>query len=235
MRILAVIPARAGSKRIPDKNIRAFFGRPIIEYSIETALECGLFDAIHVSTDSDRIRTIAAAMGADCRFVRPAELADDITPLRDVLRFVRDSYAQIDVRYDIICRISACAPLLVPHDLISAFNLMAGLDCQRRVTAVTAIRRYSAPLFRALRMDPDGLLHPIEPGKLFNSEHNLSPMYHDTGTFSFLPDRSLDLEGAAYFLNRIGYLMPMERAVDIDDEADWRLAEVLFAGQRAKA
>jgi pseudaminic acid cytidylyltransferase len=229
VRLLAIIPARSGSKRIPCKNIRKFFGRPIIEYSIETARDCGLFDAIHVSTDSESIRDIAVAMGADCKFVRPSHLADDTTPLRDVLRFVRDSYAGTGSPFDIFCRISACAPLLRAEDLIAAYSLMADLDYQRPVTSV---RRYSAPLFRAHRMDPRGLLHPIEPDKLVNSEHGLTPLYHDVGSFSFLPDRTLDLEGTAYFQNRIGYIMPLERAVDIDDEADWRLAEILFAGQK---
>src|SRR5690242_14371761 len=82
---LAVIPARGGSKRIPRKNIKPFCGKPIMAWSIEAARASGLFDAILISTDDDEIAAVARAHGADVPFVRPAELADDFTPMLPVV------------------------------------------------------------------------------------------------------------------------------------------------------
>ena len=85
---LCVIPARGGSKRIPRKNIRPFCGKPILAYSIEAALETGLFDRVMVSTDDEEIAEVAQAHGAEIPFLRPGELADDHTGTNAVAQAV---------------------------------------------------------------------------------------------------------------------------------------------------
>src|SRR5689334_448973 len=97
---LAIIPARSGSKRIPNKNVKPFHGRPVIEYSLAAARESGLFDVIHVSTDSEAIAEIATKLEAPVDFLRPPTLAGDTVPLRDVLRFVRDRYDHLGRTFD---------------------------------------------------------------------------------------------------------------------------------------
>src|SRR3981189_1479338 len=90
---LAVIPARGGSKRIPEKNIREFFGRPMIAYILETARRSGLFDVIHVSTESPGTAEVVERLGFPVAFSRPAELADEHTPLMPVLRHAAATFA----------------------------------------------------------------------------------------------------------------------------------------------
>ena len=228
---LAIIPARAGSKRIPDKNIRDFCGRPIIAYSLEAARHSGLFSEIHVSTDNERIRAIVESLGFPVIFARPAELADDHTPLRDVLRYVRDRYAALGRHFDCICRLSACAPLIGAAELVAAERVFAAHEGKQAVTAVT---RYPAPLDRAFTMDEAGILKPLRDDRLFERSQDLETGYYDSGTFAFLPPTHLDLEGPAFYQNRLGYVLPRDKGVDIDEPEDWALAELIFAGRKTR-
>ncbi len=103
MKNLCIIPARGGSKRIPRKNIKPFMGKPIIAYSIEAALESGLFDEVMVSTDDEEIATIARQYGAAVPFMRSEETSNDFATTADVLKEVVNMYAQQGKTFDTIC------------------------------------------------------------------------------------------------------------------------------------
>lgn len=227
---LAIIPARAGSKRIPDKNIRDFFGRPIIAYSLDAARDSGLFSEIHVSTDSPRIRETVESLGYPVAFLRPAALADDKTPLRDVLRYVRDRYAESGRHFDSICRLSACAPLIDGADIVAAERLFAAHGGSHAVTAVT---RFPAPIDRAFALDGSGHLTPVKADRQFARSQDLDMSYYDSGTFALLAPRHLDLEGAAFYQDRLGFVLPRDKGIDIDELEDWTLAELIFAGRQS--
>ena len=110
---LAVIPARGGSKRIPRKNIKLFFGKPIIAYSIEAAQKSNLFDGIVVSTDDDEIRDISQSYGADVPFVRPESLADDHTGTLDVIKHAIQILEERHLDFENICCIVFCINLIL--------------------------------------------------------------------------------------------------------------------------
>ncbi len=120
---IAIIPARGGSKRIPDKNIREFCGRPMISYTLQAARDSGLFEVIHVSTDTLRITEIAKNLGFPVNFLRPAELADDHTPIMPVLRHVVETFRERGQIFNEIALLMACAPLIEASDLIGAQRL----------------------------------------------------------------------------------------------------------------
>ena len=121
---IAIIPARAGSKRIPKKNVRPFHGKPILAYSIETAIKCGLFEAVVVSTEDQDFAAVAKHYGAKVH-MRPARLADDITGTQEVMRSAltwwKDTHG--DQPSELACCIYATAPMLHPGDLIAAAAL----------------------------------------------------------------------------------------------------------------
>lgn len=127
MSAVAIIPARGGSKRIPRKNIRPFFGKPILWYSVDTAKRSGLFDAIYVSTEDPEIATIALNYGAQ-PIVRPANLAEmNGAPDCGTQEVTRHAIAtlQLDgVKMDYACCIYPCAPMLSALDLKSGFDLV---------------------------------------------------------------------------------------------------------------
>ena len=103
MKNLCIIPARGGSKRIPHKNVKSFMGKPIIAYSIETALKSGLFDEVMVSTDDPEIAETARRYGAKVPFMRSAETANDYATTADVLREVLNKYKERGEEFDNMC------------------------------------------------------------------------------------------------------------------------------------
>ena len=117
---IAIIPARGGSKRIPNKNIRDFCGKPMISYALEAARDSALFDCIHVSTDSKKIAEATQKEGFDVDFMRTAELSDDHTPIMPVLKYVLEQYIDRGKYFDEVVLIMACAPLIDANDLISS-------------------------------------------------------------------------------------------------------------------
>ena len=114
---IAIIPARGSSKRLPGKNIRSFSGKPIIQYSIDAALESGLFSRVIVSTDSEDIAKIAIECGAEIPFTRPPEIADDITPIASVIHHALTHFKQENISYEYACCILATAPFVRVEDL----------------------------------------------------------------------------------------------------------------------
>ena len=121
---IAIVPARAGSKRIPKKNIKPFLGRPIIEYSIEIAMKSNLFDKVVVSTDDDDIARVAIGQGAEVPFIRPKELSDDFSGTHEVVghavKWLEDNGRKIDY----VCCIYATAPFIQIDDLKKGFELI---------------------------------------------------------------------------------------------------------------
>ena len=124
MKNLCIIPARGGSKRIPRKNVKPFMGKPIIAYSIEAALQSGLFDEVMVSTDDEEIAEIAKKFGAKVPFMRSKETSNDFAGTDDVLLEVLEEYKKIGKEFDILCCLYSTAPFVSSKRLIEAYNLL---------------------------------------------------------------------------------------------------------------
>lgn len=232
VRRLAIVPARGGSKRIPDKNIRPFCGRPMIAHILDTARGSGLFDVIHVSTDSPRIAETAGALGFEPQFLRPAALADDATPLMPVLRYVTETFAANGQTFDEVWLLMACAPLTEADDLRCAAQLLASTQGDKAVLAVTS---YPTPIEWAFDRAADGTLVPVSPGKFAVRSQDLTTRFYDSGTFSGFPvGRVLHSKGAGDDAGYVGYVLARHKAIDIDTEEDWRMAEMLLAGRTGR-
>ena len=129
MKKIAIIPARGGSKRIPRKNVKDFLGKPIIAYSIEAALQSGLFDEVMVSTDDEEIAAISKRYGAKVPFMRSEKTANDYAVTADVLLEVLDCYQEMGETFDIVCCIYATAPFITIDRLREADSKMVeGID-----------------------------------------------------------------------------------------------------------
>ncbi len=227
---LAIVPARGGSKRVPGKNIRDFADRPMIAHILDTARHSGLFETIHVSTESDAIAALIDRLGYKTDFMRPANLAADDTPLMPVLRYVAETYLARGHRFDEIWLLMACSPMIETVDLRGAAELYTQWQAQRAVLAVTA---YPVPVEWAYERGADGQLRPREPGKFAVQSRDLGVKYYDAGTFAVFPaQRVLGSTGAGDDTGFVGYVLPRHKAIDIDSEEDWRFAEILFAGSR---
>lgn len=225
---LAIIPARGGSRRIPNKNIRSFCGRPMIAYILEAIRKSNLFSSVHVSTESRAVADVASNCGFPPSFFRPVELSGDHIPLMPVLRYVVEQM-NIDGRsYDEVWMLSACAPLIDASDLIGAGRIYASCGSMRPVIPVV---QYPVPVEWAFRRDSDGKLEPVNPGLFATRSQDLNPAFYDTGLFGVFPARKItESVGAGDDSEFIGYEIARHKAVDIDSEDDWQFAELIYRG-----
>lgn len=230
MKRLAIIPARGGSKRIPNKNIRDFCGHPMITHVLGAAKASGLFSTVHVSTESQSIHEVAAQFGFQPDFARPNELADDQTPIMPVLRYAAQEYARRGEHFDEIWLLMACAPLINATDLGSAATMFQQSGGEQPLLAVS---EYPAPIEWAFSRDASGALTPVQAGMFAIRSQDLEKRYFDAGSFAVFPAaRVLQSRGAGSDSGFIGFVLPKGTAIDIDDEQDWHLAEAIFASRR---
>lgn len=220
MRNIAIIPARGGSKRIPRKNIKPFMGKPIIAYSIEAALQSGLFDEVMVSTDDEEIAVVARQYGAKIPFMRSERTSNDFSPLADVVDEVLGFYKSRGENFDCFCCILATAPFIIPNDLIKACLRLMEADFD----TIRPIVRFEYPIQRAFRLTSNQEVSFFYP-EFFNSRsQDLEEAYHDAGLFYF----GKCSKGLHDDNKKGGIIIPAERCQDIDDENDWRMAEFKY-------
>ncbi len=230
MTTLCIIPARGGSKRIARKNIRDFAGRPMLSYPLRAALNAGVFDHVHVSTEDAEIAAFAAAAGAAPDFLRDPSLADDHTPVRDVVRADLESFERRGRRFDTIMLLYATATTVNITDMTGGLTAFSA-DPSRPLLAVA---RAQTPLERFLAVK-DGVLIPAQAPERFASRtQDLTTVYKDAGAFAIYSAQTLhaDTDGAAAMAFR-PFELPAWKAIDIDTEDDWRHAEIITAGLRA--
>lgn len=220
MKNLCIIPARGGSKRIPRKNIKSFLGKPIIAYSIEAALESGLFEEVMVSTDDKEIAEVAKQYNAKVPFMRSAETASDYATTADVLKEVLVRYQSLGRNFDNFCCFYATAPLVQSKDVTSAFELLQ----KSNFTCVYPVVQFSYPIWRCLDIAPDGTMTRHWPEYENSRSQDLPKEYHDTGTFYWYKTKEW-LSGNI----KIGGIIVDEITIqDIDTETDWKLAEMKY-------
>ena len=223
MNNLAIIPARGGSKRIPRKNVKKFLGIPIIAYSIKLALESQLFKEVMVSTDDLEIAEIALKFGATVPFMRSEMNSNDFATTYDVIEEVISNYSVNDMFFDNICCIYSCAPLITKSSLIEAYQLLLTQD----FNSVFPIVQYSTPIQRALTYKENRVFISNEKFERTRSQ-DLEPNYFDAGQFYWLKIKVLENEKRIYTNNSGAIILSDILAQDIDNETDWKLAELKY-------
>lgn len=221
---IAIITARGGSKRIPKKNIKEFCGKPIIAYSIKTALESNLFDEVMVSTDDPKIAEIAKEYGASVPFMRSAENANDFATTNDVLNEVMDTYKKNGRVFDYVCCIYPTAPFITPQKLKDAFALLT----TDRVEQVVPVVKFSFPPQRCFVVGDDQLLHYKWPENQPRRSQDLEPYYHDAGQFYCFDANVFYQHKNPAALKAKALILPDLEVQDIDTLEDWAIAEMKY-------
>lgn len=220
---VAVITARGGSKRIPHKNIRPFCGKPILAYSIEAALQSGIFDEVMISTEDDEIAKIAQDYGAAFPFRRSEETAGDHAMTIDVMTEVVESYQKIGVRPEMVCCIYPTAPFVTAEKLKKAYTAFAESGAQ----ALIPIVKFSFPPQRCFVVDGKYVKFKWKEYELTRSQ-DLEPYYHDAGQFYMLRTDAM-MEQRTMLPERTIPLICDEMEVqDIDNLEDWKIAEIKY-------
>jgi pseudaminic acid cytidylyltransferase len=225
---VAVVTARGGSKRIPGKNIKPFLGKPMIAYSIETAKKSRLFDKIIVSTDDDRIASVAIEYGAEVPFRRPANLADDFTPTAPVVLDALEQLEGLGITTKYVCCIYPTAPFLTVESLRQGLDLMR----DQSVTGSFAVTTYPHPIFRALRVNKAGRLEMFWPEHKLSRSNDLPEAFHDVGQFYWRQVEAFRRDQSVWAPDAAPVVVPRKRAQDIDTPEDWEVAELLYGAMQ---
>lgn len=219
---ICIIPARGGSKRIPRKNIKEFSGKPIIAYSIEAAINSGLFDEVMVSTDDLEIAEIAIQYGAKVPFMRSNERANDFATTYEVLEEVLFKYNELGKIFEKACCIYACAPFISIEKLIEANKKLERFD------TVFPVVQYGFPIQRALKKDMNDSISFIQPEFELTRSQDLNASFHDAGQFYWFTTSSI-LANKSILSKNTGCVVLSEMEVqDIDNQIDWKLAELKY-------
>lgn len=218
---VAIITARGGSKRIPRKNIKTFRGKPIIAYSIETALNCGLFDYVMVSTDDDEIAEISKRFGAQVPFIRSKETADDFSGTANVVLEVLSDFKKIEKQFDNVCCIYPTAPFITKQTLEKSYQLLI----EKQFDTVFPVCAFSYPIQRALEIK-NSKTSMIWPENLNKRSQDLQQTYHDAGQFYWININSFLKEKKLFTQNTGSIILNELQVQDIDNETDWKIAEL---------
>jgi len=223
-KVVAIIPARIGSKRIPNKNIKLFAGQPIISYSIHVARETGLFDRLIVSTDSLEIAAVSKEYGAEVPFIRPAELSDDFTGTDAVILHALNWLSEHGEDIQFVCCIYATAPFTQPEYIRAGFELLKKANATSAFTVTT----YPYPIYRSLKINENERLEMIWPDYLNVRTQDLSEAYHDAGQFYWADVKKYLIEKKLFSQDAIPIILPRYLVQDIDTNEDWQHAEAMY-------
>ncbi len=221
---IAIITARSGSKGLPDKNIRELCGKPLIAYSIEAAIESGVFDTVMVSTDSEKYADISEKYGAEIPFLRSEEMSSDSAGSWDTVREVLDRYEERGQRFDTVCLLQPTSPLRTFEDIQAAYRLFEEKNADSVIGVCEAEHTplWMNKLDDSLRMD--GFI----PEEIDSLPRQALPTYYRINGAIYIVSVSRLRSKESLYDNGYAYVMPAERSVDIDGIIDFKLAETLM-------
>jgi len=220
---VAIIPARGGSKRIPKKNIKDFFGKPLIAYSIEVAIKSKLFSKIIVSTDDEEIARIAKEYGAEVPFIRPKKLSDDFTGTKDVIDHTVNYLKKNGETYDYVCTIYATAPLLQEQYLQEGYKTIINSSVKHCFSATSM----PFPIQRTFKINDEGRCEMFTPESFLVRSQDLEEAYQDAGQF-YWENQTIESNEIIFGKDSIPIIIPRNFVQDIDTLEDWKCAEVMY-------
>ncbi|MEJ8836240.1 pseudaminic acid cytidylyltransferase [Ramlibacter sp. AN1133] len=227
---VAVIPARAGSKRIPRKNILPFHGKPMIAWSIEAALGSDCFDYVMVSTDDEEAADIARAWGASVPFIRPAELSDEHTGTTAVIKHAVDWLRGDGMDAQDVCCIYATAPTLDPQDIRRGWELLRSSGCEYVFSATT----FPYPIQRALRVDHEGGVRMFSPEFAQARSQDLECGWHDAAQFYWGRADAWSALSPIFESHSRVIPIPRSRVHDIDTPEDFERLNLMYPALQAQ-
>lgn len=227
---IAIITARGGSKRIPQKNIKEFCGKPIIAYSIEAAIKSQMFETVMVSTDSEEIADIAKIYGADVPFMRSEETSNDYADTTDVLNEVITEYRTRGQEFDSFCCIYPTAPFVTAEKLRESFKLLQD-PC---IYNVIPMAPFSFPPQRGM-IKEGKYIKPAYPEHINKRSQDLDEILHDCGQFYWCKTKEF-MDNPDFLANHtVPFVVPETEMQDIDNISDWELAEMKYKRMLEKA
>jgi CMP-N,N'-diacetyllegionaminic acid synthase len=221
--ILGIIPARGGSKSIPAKNLRELAGKPLLAYTAEAARASGIISRLVLSTDSGEIAELGRKLEIEVPFMRPADLAQDETPMLPVLQHAVAALEAEGWRPEIIVLLQPTSPLRKPEHITRTVELLRAEDCDSVVSVLEIPHLYSPQ--KALRLENGALKFWLPDGERITRRQQLETSYAREGTvYAFWRDTLME-QGSVYGNRCLPFVLPPAESLNLDSEADWQLAE----------
>ncbi len=222
---LAIIPARSGSKGLKDKNIKKLNGKPLLAYTIEAAIRSQIFDEVHVSTDSRVYAEIAIQYGASVPFLRSGETATDTASSWDVVREVLQCYQKEGRTFDTVSLLQPTTPLRTSWDIQAAYDIFK----DRNANAVVSVCKVDhSPLWCNTLPEDHSMSNFISKELSIQPRQQLAAYYRINGAIYMMDVDYFNSIDDIYDRNCIAYIMDKERSIDIDDELDFKFAQVIM-------
>ena len=227
MRILGIIPARGGSKGVPGKNIKLLNGKPLLQYTSEIALESQFLTAVILSSDDKQTITVAKSLGIQVPFLRPKELAQNITPTIDVIIHALQWYENQAIFFDAVCLLQVTSPFRTVAFLDKAIEKFIASGCDSLVSVQKVPHEYNPHW--TFEVNPEGNLK-IATGEdqIISRRQELPETYHRDGSIYIMKTEIL-LQHYSLYGKSISFIeSPPEFYVNIDTLADWEKAEQMI-------
>lgn len=221
--ILAVIPARGGSKGVPRKNVRPLGGRPLIAWVIEAARSSRYLDGLILSSDDREIIETAGRYGCPAPFVRPTELATDEIGSAPAFVHAIENF----VRHDYTLLLQATSPLVLPEDIDTAIAMCI----ERNAPGCVSVSEPHKSPYWMYNLNMNGVMEPLFPGELQRTRRQALPAVYIPNGAIYLTGTQRFLDTRDFYSGSLGYIMPPERSLDVDTELDFLLLEALLKSQ----
>jgi CMP-N-acetylneuraminic acid synthetase len=215
--VLGLIPAKRGSTRLPEKNIRPLGGKPLLGWTVEAARASGVIDRLIVSTEDELVAQIARACGAEVPFIRPAELARDPAGVVQVGLHALQAMRDLGAEFRTLVILLPTCPLRDAEDIRRAFNLFHA----RRAKFLMSVGPFSHTPLAAMKLGEDGLLQPFFPEFIGRQSQELPQAWRANGALHILDVAAFCREKSYYAQPLVGFPMSREKSVDIDSPEDW--------------
>lgn len=220
---ICIIPARAGSKRIKNKNILPFIDKPIISYVINAAIETNLFDEIMVSTESEEIANIAKSHGANIPFLRSKKNADDYATTSDVILEVIEKYAELGITFDSIFCLYPTSVLIKPKLILNAFEKFKS----NSVDSLITVQKFKHPIERAIKVT-NQKAEWINKEFEFSRTQDFENTYYDSGQFYILKTSSFIIQKSLLMENTFSLILDEKNTQDVDIYSDLYFLEYKY-------
>ena len=223
---IAIIPARSGSKGLKDKNIRDLNGKPLLAYTVEAAVSSGLFDTVHVSTDSQEYADIASFYGADEPFLRDRQNAGDAASSWDAVREVLRKYRGLHKAFETCVLLQPTSPMRNAQDITEAFRLYK----QTNALSLTSVTEVDHPVQWCFRLEENHSIGEFARSPFKNSRRQeLEAYYRENGAIYIVDAASIVSPDFDFYSDRCAaYVMDRNRSIDIDTLQDFVVAETIM-------
>lgn len=224
MKHIAVITARSGSKGLPDKNIKELLGKPLLAYSIEAAVESGIFDIVHVSTDSEKYAQIAREYGADVPFLRDEATSSDTAGSWDVVREVLLKYSARGMEFDTAALLQPTSPLRTAQDIKEGYALFN----EKKADSVIAVCEMEHSPLWSNTLPKDRCMSEFQNKEAEVPRQQLAVYYRINGALYIARTEIVMKKADIYGQKSYALIMPQERSIDIDNELDFMIAQTII-------